>query len=55
LEKRGAWLSGQLVRGLVFGVLSVGITVAMESLGAFRPIEFMPLAGTETEGNQNRE
>jgi hypothetical protein len=33
----------------------MGITVAMESLGAFRPIEFMPLAGTETEGNQDRE
>lgn len=36
-------------------MLRVGITVAMKSLGAFRPIEFMPLAGTETEGDQDRE
>jgi hypothetical protein len=43
------------MRGLIPGMLLVGITVAMQSLGAFRPIEFMSLAGTETEGNQDRE
>jgi hypothetical protein len=37
--------------GFIFGMLRVGITVAMESIGAFWPIEFMPLAGTETESD----
>jgi phosphoserine phosphatase RsbU/P len=36
-------------------MLRVGIAVAVETLGAFRAIEFMPLAGGETEGDQDGE
>ena len=50
-EMRGVWLRLQLMRSFVFGVFRVGFAVAMKSLRAFRPVEFMPLTGTETEGD----
>ncbi len=52
MEKCGVWLRLQLMRSFVFGVFRVGFAVAMKSLRAFRPVEFMPFTGTETEGNQ---
>ena len=33
----------------------MGLAVAMQALGAFRPFEIMPLAGTETDGDQDGE
>lgn len=52
MEKRGLLA---LMRGFVFGMLRVGIAMAMETLGAFRAIEFMPFTGTETERDKERE
>lgn len=40
----------------MFGSLFlVGLAVAVQALGSFQAIKFMPLASTETEGDQNGE
>ena len=53
IGKTGRWLLWQLVRGLAFGVLRVGITVAIQALGALRPFEIMALTGGKAEGSQD--
>jgi hypothetical protein len=36
-------------------ILGMGVAVVMKTLGAFRAVKFMALAGTETEGKQGGE
>ena len=43
---------GCLVTGMLRVGIAMGVTVAVQALGAFRTVKFMPLAGTETEGYQ---
>lgn len=52
MEKRGVRVQRRLMRGLVIGMLRMGIPMAVETLGF---LEFMPLTGTETEGDQDGE
>lgn len=46
---------GHLVAGMLRVGFSMGFSMAVQTLGAFRTIKFMPLAGTETEGYQDGE
>jgi hypothetical protein len=43
------------VTGILLGVLAMAVTVFVETLGALRPLEFMPFASTKTESNQDSE
>ena len=50
----GCLVTGMLRVCVAMGT-TMGVTVAVQALGAFRTVKIMPLAGTETEGYQDGE